>query len=148
MVPAWCLRTTLLHWFVFGTRHRSLRSFVPFPLELAYLGLCLVLGVALVLVLSRSGRARSESWWLAGGLFVVAAAVPSLVIDIPEVGDGVFIDLLLSLVSGDWIAVFAVGALTWWHWMPTYPPTSWASAPVLGSIYDDDADDETRDDER
>lgn len=148
-VPAWCLRTVFLHEFLFRPEHRSLRSFAPFPAELGELGLDVVLAVAVVLVLSRSGRGRSEFWWLAGGLFVAAAAATSVVAGLLLGGGYAYLDLLLSTVSGYWLTVFFVGARAWWHWMPTYPPASWTRAPVIGVDYDDDPDEDADgDDER
>ncbi len=140
LVPAWCVQTALLHEFLFRPEHRSLRSFVPFPAELGELGLDVVLAVAVVLVLSRLGLGRSEYWWLAGGLFVGAVAATPQILALVVDGGLDYLDLLFSALFGHWLAVFFVGARAWWHWMPTYPPTAWTSAPAVGSIYDDDDD--------
>lgn len=144
MVPAWCFRTVLEHRFLFRPAHPSWRYFLPNAFDDVYLALCLVLAVAVVAALFRFGLGRSGFWWLAGGLLVVAAAAASLIIDIPEAGEYVYLDLFFSMVSGYWLIVFLVGASAWRRWTPSYAPTSWTSAPVTG---DDEWDDDEWDDE-
>jgi len=139
MVPPWLLRTVSLHLLVFRPEHRSVLSFVPFPVEYVQLVLTAAFALLIVLVMSRLGVGRSEFWWLAGGLFVVAAAATSVAIDVPLSGEYVFLDLISSLLYGYWVTIFAFGALAWRRWMPTYPPASWARESVV--VDGDDTDD-------
>lgn len=128
VVPSWIFRSIIVT-LVLRTGDTPPWALVFSGPALLMPALSLLLCVGVVVLLDRRGLFRSDRWWLAGGLFVVATAAAALVVEVPVAGDGVFIDFTVSLLAGPWIIVFAAGSIAWRRLTPAYPPIAWLRPP-------------------